>query len=560
MNIIKKIVLLNIFFFFLIITYSQTSNQHYWVEFTDKNTTSFSIDHPQVYLSQRAIDRRMKQHISINQSDLPINTSYLTGISKKGAVVINQSKWLNAVVASIGQENVSAIRSLPYVKKITLLNSTKNCELPSKFETFESITNTSGTRAMDVVNATTGVAFNYGSSFNQVNQIGVDCMHSLGFTGKGLVIAQLDAGFYKVNSIAAFARIRNNHQILGTRDVVTGGISVYEDDTHGMAVLSTMAGYIDGSLIGTAPDAKFWLIRTEDAATEYIEEEVFWTIGAEFADSVGSDIINSSLGYSRFDNSSTNHTYADMDGNTTIITKAADLAASKGILVVSSAGNSAGSPWYKITAPADADSVLTVGAIDATGIIAGFSSRGLTYDGRIKPDVCAKGSNTTFASAGGGIAFGGGTSFSSPITAGAVACLWQANPTKTNMELIDVIKKSADRYISPDSIYGYGIPNYCYANDLLNGVISIDELQNMQIYPNPFINYLQISFYATKNENIIIELIDVTGKKIRSQENEMLAYSQNLFVIDESTNLSAGMYFIQVKTSDKTIVKKIIKN
>jgi serine protease AprX len=336
---------------------------------------------------------------------------------------------------------------------------------------------------------------------------------------------------------------------------------VYEDYPHGMNVLSCMGGNIPGQLVGTAPKAKYWLLRTEDAATEKIIEEMNWLRGAEFADSVGADIINSSLGYNYFDNTADSHTYADMDGHTTIISKAAELAADKGILVVSAAGNAAGYPWYKITAPADADSILTVGAVDSAGFIAGFSSRGLTYDGRIKPDVVARGVQAITAADAGGINAENGTSFASPITAGAVACLWQANPTATNMQLINAIRQSANQFSTPDSIKGYGIPNFCAAHTILTGIdnpnVNTDELM---VYPNPFKDNITIVFYSNKKQVIIVSLYDVTGKEIFKQEKNVDANANNTISIAGNKALSNGTYILHLTTPDKSYYKKLNKN
>jgi len=457
---------------------SQNNLPKYLVELKDKENNTYSINNPEEFLSQKAIERRKKQNILISISDLPLSKAYLEVLTQKGVKIVGKSKWLNSIVIEVNNTNsLAEIENLSFVKKVSSLGNNVSTKLPSKFIEEEK-----------QYFRSTKIDYNYGTSFNQSNLIGVDCMHKNGYTGKGLVIAVIDAGFYKVDSLPAFKYIRDNGQILGTHDFVKGNDSVYEDHTHGMAVLSTIAGNIDGQIIGTAPDAKFWLLRSEDAATEYIQEEFFWTIAAEFADSVGVDIINSSLGYSVFDDTSTNHTYADMDGNTTMITKAADLAASKGIFVCCSAGNSGGAPWFKITAPSDADSVLTIGAVDSVGKITSFSGRGPTFDNRIKPDVCAKGAKVAYAHQNGTIAFGGGTSFSSPITAGAVACLWQANPNVTSFKLMDIVKKSAHRYVNPDTVYGFGIPNFCYAHDMLNQYVNINDVEIIDISQTPFYN------------------------------------------------------------------------
>ncbi|MBL7890878.1 MAG: S8 family serine peptidase [Bacteroidia bacterium] len=535
---------------------AQNSKTYYWITFKDKSGSAYSVDKPEAFLSKRAIDRRTKQHVSITEQDLPVNRSYVDQIKALGGIVAGTSKWFNAIsVSNLDANDIQMIGALPFVKKVQKIEMQKRNELDAKFKLEER----SFTSSTNLSNKAGGV-FNYGLAYLQSNQIGADCMHNNGYTGAGMVIAVLDAGFYKADSLPAFDSLRTNGQILGCRDFVVGDTMVYEDYPHGMNVLSCMGGYLPGSLVGTAPKSDYWLIRTEDAWSESLQEEIFWTIGAEFADSVGADIINSSLGYSVFDNTADNHTYADMDGNTTIITKAADIAASKGIFVTTSAGNAGGPPWYKITAPADADSVLTVGAVDSLGFITGFSSRGLTFDGRIKPDVVARGHNAAFASAWGGVQQGNGTSFSSPITAGAVACLWQANPGKTNMELLYAIQESANQFSAPDSIRGYGVPNFCTANTLLTGIQEnhTDDL-GLEVFPNPFHNDLTLSFYNKEKQNVRLVMTDISGRAVFQQEFTAISDSKIVFTILPEQKLSAGVYLLNVILRDQTQTIKIIK-
>ncbi|MBK7183471.1 MAG: S8 family serine peptidase [Bacteroidetes bacterium] len=535
---------------------AQNSKTYYWIVFKDKNGSTYSVEKPESFLSKRSIERRAKQQIAITNQDLPVNASYINQLNALGVKIVAKSKWFNAVsVTDVAANSLQQINSLPFVKSIKMIEMNKRSFLDFKFAQEENRNTTTASS-----NNRAGGVFNYGLSYLQANQIGADCMHNNGYTGAGMVIAVLDAGFYKADSLPAFDSLRTNNQILGCRDFVTGDTLVYEDYPHGMNVLSCMGGYLPGSLVGTAPKANYWLIRTEDAWSESIQEEIFWTIGAEFADSVGADIINSSLGYSTFDNTADNHTYADMDGNTTIITKAADIAASKGIFVTTSAGNAGGPPWYKITAPADADSALTVGAVDSLGFITGFSSRGLTFDGRIKPDVVARGHQAAFASAAGGVQQGNGTSFSSPITAGAVACLWQANPTKTNMEILYAIQESANQFAFPDSIRGYGVPNFCTANSLLTSIQEnpVADLK-FEVYPNPFNNQLSLSFYNKDKQTVKLVLSDITSKIVFEQEFTAIADAEIVFTLSPEQSISSGVYFLNVILKDQVNTIKVIK-
>lgn len=537
----------------LLINAQTTTN--YWIVFKDKKDNPYSLDKPESYLSERSIARRERQHIPINERDLPVNPSYVNALKRIGAVIKNKSKWYNGVTITLADESrLNEISALPFVKSVTKIVITPSEKSAEKFN-FEAAVSSEN----DLSSKAPEITYNYGVSYNQAHMIGVDCLHGWGNTGEGMVIAQLDAGYYNVNTLPAFDSMRINHQLLGCRDFVTGDTLVFEDFPHGMNVLSCMVGNLPGKLVGTAPKAKYWLLRTEDAGSESLQEEINWMVGAEFADSVGADIINSSLGYNIFDDASTSHTYADMDGNTTIVTKAADWAASVGIFVVSSAGNSGGPSWYKITAPADADSVLTVGAVDASGAIASFSSRGPSYDGRIKPDVVARGVGAITAANGGDITPNSGTSFSAPIISGAVACLWQAHPTKTNMEIMQAILQSSSQYNTPDTVKGYGIPDFCWANFILAG---IDEQQlndeALNIYPNPFNAAVEISFYSLKKQSARIELFDISGRTVSAKQAE-LEMNGNRISFPGTEELSPGIYILQLRTGEKIFTKKIVK-
>jgi hypothetical protein len=324
-----------------------------------------------------------------------------------------------------------------------------------------------------------------------------------------------------------------------------------------------MGGNLPGQLVGTAPKANYWLLRTEDAPTEFFIEEYNWVSGAEFADSVGADVINSSLGYTVFDDGNHDHNYSQLDGNTGVATIAADIAASKGLLVVNSAGNSGAGPWHYIGIPADADSVLTIGAVDALGGFASFSSFGPTSDGRIKPNVMSQGEQSAVASSwGGGVITGNGTSFSSPIMAGMVACLWQANPSLNNMQIIQAIEQSATLYNNPNDSMGYGIPNFCIANLILSG-IQIHNFDNegvVNVFPSPFKNNIYLVFNSTDTQSVNIELLDSNGKAVYRKLNQTRNLGMNYFSIDNLSNLANGFYVVRLSSKNKIFSSKVIKN
>ncbi len=458
---------------------SQISPDHYLINFTDKNNSEYCIDKPEMFLSKRAIERRKKYGIKITKEDLPVNKSYLDSLRALGLKITNISKWTNS--ASVYTQDsllIDTINNLSFVSYVGIKKVRQN-DIDS-LQLSDSVATTNKKEHTDRFSEKPVLPLSefkknkqysyyknmYGKSLRQIQIHNCHLLHKEGYKGNGIHIAILDAGFYRVDSLPAFKNIRDNKQIIGLKDFVDSDSIVYDASTHGMKVLSTMAGYIPKKLHGTATEAKYWLLRTEQANSEYIIEEYNWLAAAEFADSAGVDLINSSLGYSTFDDSLTNHSYKELDGNTILVSRAADIAASKGILVVISAGNEGFDKWRYITAPADADSVLTVGAITPNGRRAYFSSFGPSSDNRVKPDVCAIGSPSVVSSRYGKTSIASGTSFSTPIMAGMMACLMQAHPNLSNMQLIEILKKTSSYYKKPNDSLGYGIPDV-YAAHLL---------------------------------------------------------------------------------------------
>ena len=532
-------------------TFSQTAPNKYWLQFKDKNNNPYSINNPSEFLSQRAIQRRINQNIPVSQNDIPITPMYIDSLKKLGVKIINKSKWFNAVtIQTTDLALLDSINKLSFVN-IILRNYTKEIKIPK----------TEKNNSTNSYKGATNI-YDYGAGLNQIEMLNGQILHNYGYQGQGMLIAVLDAGFYKVDSLPAFDSIRANNNILATKDFVDRDNNVFDAASHGMMVLSTIGGYVAGSLIGTAPRAKFLLLRSEDSNSENIIEEDNWVSAVEFADSAGADIISSSLGYTTFDDPLQSHTYSDMNGKTTRVSIAATIAARKGIIVVNSAGNSGGNSWHYIGAPADADSILTVGAVDQNGDYIYFSSTGPTFDKRIKPDIVAKGYLTAVETVSGNVSTGNGTSFAAPVVAGLVACLWQANPSSTNMEIIDAIKRSANKYSHPDSLRGYGIPNFAYANSILHG-INYDDFSNenlLSIYPNPFSNNFNIRFYSVDSQDIKIEIFNLVGEKIFNNSFKCNAFSINDINIVSSNNISQGIYFLKISSNSKVYQQKLIKN
>jgi len=536
----------------------QSGMKTYVIHFSDKGQNTDAAINPALYLSDKAIDRRIKQKIAFDQSDIPVNDEYVKSVSKTGAKIVTRSRWFNNVVIQASPTMMAEISKNPVIAKISMIDDGSYIGVTSKKPFFEPEKITP--QVNSIPKKATNDIYNYGNAYNQINQLKGQYLHNNGFSGQGMTIAVLDAGFNSVDVMTCFDSLRDNNQIKGTRDFAQPGNNVYATTmhTHGTSVLSCMGAYVDGQMVGTAPKADYWLIRTEVGAYEKIIEEYFWVSGAEFADSIGADLINSSLGYTEFDPpSTTNHTYADMDGNTTYITQGADKAAEKGILVVNSAGNSGGDfdPWKYIGAPADGDSVFSIGAVDANGYRAGFSSLGPTYDRRIKPTVSGQGQNSSIYSPG-GLGNSSGTSFSSPIICGITACYWQAFPLLNNMEIIEAIKAASSQANEPDSLLGWGIPNYELAYTSLS-VSDHSIKKNLTIYPNPVSDILTIVLPVSISGKYSLEIIDLQGKIVYS-----LNGSENVLrsiQINDISFFTAGIYMVKVSNGTSIFTGKIIK-
>lgn len=536
----------------------QIAPNMYYVQFTDKNNSPYSLNNPEEFLTQRSIQRRIKQGHVLHENDLPVNPSYLQGVAATGANIHFPTKWLNGVTIETSSQSVlNAIAALPYVASIKSLpqEPLKQMIKEKMFFSEEGIGDEFDPKLLPPNQKT---LFDYGSGYNQINQINGIPLHASGYRGQGMVIALLDGGYTGVNTHIAFDSIRQNGQILGTKDFVHKGGSVYTESSHGTAVLSTIASNRPGQLIGTAPKASFWLLRPEYVLTEHLIEEYNWVSAAEFADSVGVDIINSSLGYIDFDYPQWNHSYSHMDGNTCVVTIGADIAASKGILVVNSAGNSgSNSSFPYIGAPADGFKVFSIGAVNAAGQRASFSSIGPTFDGRIKPDVMAQGQGTAVTGSNNNFTFSNGTSFSSPVLAGMAACLWQARPNLTRHLIKQAIMQSGNNAGSPNVTLGYGIPDFVAAKDYLT---SIDTGQQpstrlLEVFPNPFINEVKVlPFTYTLLQ---IRIMDMKGRILQ----EVSINGSNTSRIEQLLKeLGAGVYILNVRTESDAQTIKIVRN
>lgn len=494
------------------------------VQFTNKRGTPYSLRRPGEFLSQRALARRARMGIKVDQHDLPITPAYLQALRERGLALHVTSKWNNtAVVETSDTLLVTALASgptaLPFVSGVRRVwesqdtvwvkDHSKRAERVTKYlqeqndsTRLHSITWVRGktdpdsiarlitsivgeeeevdtdelkdmlltldsmtfTAPDELANQTPGERSSlYGRSLHQVQMTGADSLHLAGFRGDGVLIAVIDGGFYNADVVPGLQDIR----LQGTRNFVHPHGSIYEESTHGTMVLSCIAAHERGHLVGTAPEASFLLLQSEENETEQMVEEDNWVAAAEYADSLGADVLTSSLGYYHFDDKRTNHTYAELDGLTAANSRAASLCASRGLLALNSAGNEGDNHWKKIGFPADARDILAVGALQPDSLNTTFSSLGHSADGRVKPDVMAQGGDCRVYNVDSSIIEVNGTSFSCPILCGAVACLVQTFPTKRPEQIIRAVQRSASRADQPDSVFGYGIANVWRAYQLL---------------------------------------------------------------------------------------------
>ena len=413
----------------------------------DLDHTPFSVNRPSEFLSQRSIDRRKRQGIPIDLTDLPVAPAYEKQVAEAGIEIVGKSKWNNTLLIRIHKDK--ELRKLEGLEFIT--------KMKKVFQAPDSVSQRMRSNVRNGLNEWGSGDGVYGAADAQLKSLNGKRLHESGYRGRGMMIAVFDGGFMNVDKIPALHKIK----LAGVKDfVVPESKNVFGEMEHGTMVLSTMAANAPDFYVGVAPEAQYLLIRCEDERTESLAEEDYWASAAEYADSCGVDVINSSLGYHGFDDSSMNHHYYEQDGKTVLISRTASMCADKGIVCVNSAGNDGMGSWKKINFPADATDILTVGSINEHGANAAFSAVGPTADGRIKPDVMAFGSPTCVITGRGSIINDNGTSFSSPLVAGMVACLWQALPGKTAKQIIKLVKLAGDNQQHPDNVFGYGVPDF----------------------------------------------------------------------------------------------------
>jgi len=524
----------------LLFSQEKSYNVFYRIYFKDKGPYSINDFSAVDLLSERAIERREKAGIPFPDfRDLPVYDEYINQISSLGFKLHCTSGWMNtALFKTEVLRDIDSLMALPFVSNVKIVKSTA-----AKSSAADKLFFTTSRDALPP----------YDQPLLMLNGKSV---HNSGFSGKGKLIAVLDGGFSNADNITSLNALRDRNGIAGTFDFVGNNEFVYGYHSHGTAVLSILAGYVPGVIEGSAQGAEYWLLRTEDTGSEFPVEEDFWAAAAEFADSLGVDIISSSLGYFIFDDPLSDYKYSDMDGNTAFVTLAADIAASKGILVVNSAGNERNNPWIRIIAPSDGDSVLAVGAVTWEKSISSFSSAGPSWDNRIKPDLVSQGVSVPIQVKTTTVERGNGTSFSCPLISGMAACIMEAVPLATASDIISSLYSVSDRYHYPDSLYGYGIPDIAEAiNELQDKYIPKPD--NLSIAsPNPFNEDLKITFREVP-EKLSVEFYNMNGKLL--MKTDFGDYISRTLIINELRSYEPGIYFIRVQTIREKFTHKVIK-
>ncbi len=525
-------------------SFAQTEDALVFLEAKDPAVVSAALAAPITIMTQAAIDRKNAQGIAIDDRDVPLNETQKAAINAaSGITVLAKSKWLNAVYVRGTENNINNLLSLPFVTDVEFADKSLNRPTAGKQFTKDKF---------EIENQARPV-YNYGSATNQTEMINVDYLHENDYIGQDIIVAFMDNGYPGVLTNPAYATLRNEGRLLGYYDFVDRTVNPNGTGSHGAATFSDAAGFMNGQFVGTAPGASYYLYITEDGNEETPAEEAYWVEALERADSLGVYVTNTSLGYQDFDNPSYDHQYVDLDGLTTIAARGANASFDKGMITVTSAGND-GNGFGYVGTPADAAGSFTIGAVDANKNYVSFSSYGPNSAGLIKPDVMAKGLDAAIVSQNGNVTTASGTSFSSPITAGAVASLWSAVPNLKNDVVMQAIRESADRYNNPTDQYGYGVPDFGSAlNALLT--IGVEEQMldtNFALYPNPVTTEINISF-PKNSENAEFMLFNILGERILKAN--ITTFKNRIDV----SGLASGMYIASITSNNKTTSYKIIK-
>lgn len=546
-----------------------------WVEFSDKNDIPYSLDKPHEFLTERAIERRQKSGVPIDFYDLPVNYEYVKTLADHvSGEVYYTSRWFNgAMIRVTGDFRVEQMDDFDFVTGVEVVKplGVSDKKAAEQNDTLKKEQHRAGTqmKTVDVYGLDRNkfpimndyehsYEFYLDETMEFIDLVNGQYLHNRGYNGEGVLIGVLDSGFRKVDQMAGFNHLWINNKVKGYKNFVEPGVSVFEAHTHGTYVLSVMAALLQDLYRGGAPEAEYWFMRTEDAGSEYVIEEYNWLAGIEFADSVGVDIINSSLGYTEFDDKDQNYVYSDLDGETTVAARAANIAYDKGILVVNSAGNYGNNQWQYIGTPADAHGTLSIGATNNIGDRVSFSSIGPSADGRIKPDIMAQGRSVPVVNLEDGVSGINGTSFASPLIASMSACLLQKFPDATNQDIRDAIVKSADRYFNPDTLFGYGIPDFKVASEILGKTYNDDSFVNLTV--NPIGAESSLNFYIEYEDVVNIDIFNAAGNIVwQNSDIPVIQGFNELRPFRDLEYLVPGIYFIRLGFTNRTELIKALK-
>ena len=521
------------------------NKSRYFVEFKDKKSSRYSLAKPQNFLSAKALQRREIQKVSLDSTDLPISEIYLKNLLPFIQKPLGSSKWLNGVLVVLSSKSeLVQIQTSIGVKAIHYLGANPQHQTTDStgyfYQRYLDESFSKETRDSNL----------YGLSLKQITQLKEDKLHQKGLTGKGMTVAVLDAGFKNVNKLKAFTHLYARGLVRGSRDLLAADTNVYDDDDHGTHVFSCLAAADSGFMMGSAPDATYWLIRTEDAANESPAEEIYWAMGAELADSLGVDVISASLGYTTFDETELNHSPEQLNGHTTWAARAASMAVKKGILVCVSNGNEGNGTWQYCGTPADADGVVNIGAVDRDGYIAPFSSIGFGKSGP-NPDLVAMGEGTLTATAEGTYRKGNGTSYAAPLLCGAIVSLKSGYPKLGNDSLINIVKKASNHYAFPCEKYGSGIPDmnaaWMMATGLKDTLIALEYDETLKgitlIFHSSVAGEFDFKFYK-KGET-------------QSMDKTPMKAGYNHFFIEDTKGEGHGIYEAKIDFGEKKWTGKL---
>jgi serine protease AprX len=525
----------------VVVLHAQTVRMYKYVVFFKDKDTTFSITRPGEFLSPRAIARKEAAGVKIDVKDLPVSPAYIRQFSDSIFIVRNTSRWFNCAVVFSEQKNgIDLLSKYKGVEKVievgySAVKKAKSAQVDLDQMVAALEQKFVRNRNRRTSDSSAGI---YGAGLTQASMLNVPALHNAGLNGNGTLVAVIDAGFSRANTHKVFAATLKN--VVATYDFVDLEENVFDDDNHGTAVWSCLGANDTFNYIGTAPGAQYVLLRSEDAGSEFPVEEFYWAMAAEYADSIGVDVISTSLGYNEFGDSRFDYTQKQLNGKTAWITQAAVTASKKGMLVVTSAGNEGDNNWKQITFPSDADEVITVGAVDKNGDFASFSSIGPTADKRKKPNVMAMGEGAAIASELGNVHTGNGTSYSCPVLAGGIVCLWPELRSYDHTTIRAFLQMSASAYDHPDKYFGYGVPDLSLMREFARHH-AIDTLLNVKLLDD---GCFHAALYATAKQKVHFTITDSLGRVMMMQTVQVKQKGNTRIRLNKLKNVTPGKYFL----------------